>query len=149
MKLPLIYLLLFSFWGISAFAQTAEPKQESISLKIEDAPSDTFPLIEEKEPDFNEYDPDVEEPEPLNLGDVWKLVRYPNQVCIEGTVVVRILVDKEGYYRKHKMLKDIHPILKQAVEPHLHKLRFRPTMKDGKPIMYWVNIPFRFKLAEE
>ena len=127
----------------------AQTEQGHISLKIEDAPSDTFPDLEEKEPDITEWDAEADEPTPLNLDFVKKLVGYPGEAKeagIKGTVVARILVDKEGNYRKHKMLKSIHPILKNTVEQHLHKLRFRPAMKDGKPIMYWVNIPFKFKL---
>ncbi|MEL6592497.1 MAG: energy transducer TonB, partial [Bacteroidota bacterium] len=65
---------------------------------------------------------------------------------IEGNVVVRVLVDKRGNYDKHKIITQVHPILTKAVEEHISKLQFTPAIQGGKPIKFWVNIPFNFKL---
>ncbi|MEL7340987.1 MAG: energy transducer TonB, partial [Bacteroidota bacterium] len=65
---------------------------------------------------------------------------------IEGNVVVRVLVDKRGNYDKHKIITQVHPILTKAVEEHIAKLQFTPAIQGGKPIKFWVNIPFNFKL---
>jgi protein TonB len=87
------------------------------------------------------------EPYPLNMHEIKKLIGYPQiarDAGIMGTVVVRVLVDKNGAYQRHKVIKSVHPILDQAVEAQLHKLRFEPALQGGKPIPYWVNIPFKF-----
>ena len=76
-------------------------------------------------------------------------IGYPSiaqDADIQGRVVVRILVDKYGRYRKHKVIKKIHPILAEAVEKEIDGLRFTPAIQAGKPIPFWVNVPFNFVL---
>lgn len=100
----------------------------------------------ETEPSINDYVPG-QEPQPINMDDVKELVGYPEIALeseIQGMVVVRVLVDKDGKYRKHKVIKKAHPLLAEAVEKQIHKLSFTPAIQAGKPIMFWVNIPFRF-----
>ncbi|MDX1907279.1 MAG: TonB family protein [Bacteroidia bacterium] len=90
-----------------------------------------------------------EEPKPVNMDDIKKLVGYPpiaRDAGIEGQVVVRILVDKKGNYSKHRIINQVHPVLAKAVEEHIAKLRFTPAIQGGKPIQFWVNIPFNFRL---
>jgi protein TonB len=106
-------------------------------------------VIAEEEPDPEAFIFVSEEPQPLNMDDVRKIIGYPDiarDAGIEGQVVVRVLVDEQGNYRKHKMIKKVHPILADAVEKNLHKLKFSPAIQGNKPIKFWVNIPFRFKL---
>ncbi len=108
-------------------------------------------VIVEEEPDINAFIFDAEEPKPLNLDDIKKLVGYPDiakDAGIQGSVVVRVLVDKNGRYKKHKIIKKVHPILADAVEKNVNKLKFTPAVQGGKPIPFWVNIPFKFKLLE-
>ena len=92
------------------------------------------------------------EPEPLNLNEVSQMIGYPpiaREANIEGMVVVRVLVDTEGKYVRHKLIRKAHPILSEAVEAHVHKLRFSPGLDaDDEPIMFWVNMPFKFKLLD-
>ncbi len=106
-------------------------------------------VIAEEEPNVDDFIFVSEEPQPLNMDDVRKIIGYPDiarDAGIEGQVVVRVLVDEQGNYRKHKMIKKVHPILADAVEKNLHKLKFSPAIQGNKPIKFWVNIPFRFKL---
>ncbi len=106
-------------------------------------------VIAEEEPNVDDFVFVSEEPKPLNMDEVQLLIGYPDvarDANIEGQVVVRVLVDEHGNYRKHKMVKKIHPILAEAVENNIHKLKFSPAIQGGKPIKFWVNIPFRFKL---
>ncbi|MEM7656562.1 MAG: TonB family protein, partial [Bacteroidota bacterium] len=92
-----------------------------------------------------------EEPIPVNMSDVSKLIGYPQMARdagIEGTVIVRVLVDKRGKYRDHKLINSAHVILDRAVQKELDKLQFTPAIQGGKPIPFWVNIPFRFSLMQ-
>ncbi|WNJ19732.1 M56 family metallopeptidase [Pontibacter sp. G13] len=91
-------------------------------------------------------------PTPLNMVDLYTKIGYPKSLQdaeVQGMVVARILVSPEGTYVKHEILKEDHPLLSEAVVPHLKDLLFEPAMKDGKPVKFWVNIPFNFKLSEE
>ena len=67
---------------------------------------------------------------------------------IEGKVIVRVQVDKEGKYVKHLVIKDPHPILTKAVTDKINMLSFTPGIQAGKPIKVWVTIPFDFKLLK-
>lgn len=90
-----------------------------------------------------------EEPTPVNMADVQKLIGYPQiarDAGIQGSVIVRVLVDKKGNYTKHKVINQVHPILEKAVTDHIDKLRFTPAIQGKKPIQFWVNIPFNFRL---
>ncbi len=108
-------------------------------------------VIVEQTPDINEFVFAEEEPTPINMDDIKKVIGYPQiarDAGIEGTVVVRVLVDKKGNYSKHRIINQVHPILTKAVEEHIQKLRFSPAIQGGKPIPFWVNIPFNFKLLK-
>ncbi|RMG18094.1 MAG: TonB family protein [Bacteroidetes bacterium] len=103
----------------------------------------------EPEPDINAFIFAEEEPKPINMGDIQKAIGYPQiarDAGIEGVVVVRVLVDELGNYSRHKVINQVHPILTKAVEEHVNKLKFTPAIQGGKPIKFWVNIPFNFKL---
>lgn len=106
-------------------------------------------VVVEKEPDINAFVFAEEEPQPVNLADIQKAIGYPQiarDAGIEGNVVVRILVDEKGNYQRHKILNSVHPILEKAVEDKIAQLRFTPAIQGGKPIKFWVNVPFAFKL---
>ena len=103
----------------------------------------------EPEPDINAFIFAEEEPKPINMGDIQKAIGYPQiarDAGIEGNVVVRVLVDEAGRYNRHKIINQVHPVLTKSVEEHVGKLRFTPAIQGGKPIKFWVNIPFNFKL---
>lgn len=88
-------------------------------------------------------------PEPVNMNDIRALIVYPAlavEGTIEGDVTLKILVDEEGKYMQHIVLKQIHPLLLKEVEKHVSKLRFTPAIQGGKPIKFWLVVPFKFEL---
>ncbi len=90
-------------------------------------------------------------PKPLNLGEIRSKIGYPQvarDADIEGDVVVRILVDKEGSYVRHVVLKDVHPTLQEAVEVEISNIRFAPAVNQGEEVAFWVNVPFAFRLIQ-
>lgn len=123
-----------------------EQEEKRMSEDFVNSPNVEFPI---QEPDIEEYIAVSDFPKPINIDDIKKLVGYPEQARdngIQGKVVLRILVDKNGHYLKHKVVSNPDLVLTEAVEKHIEKVRFQPAMKDGKPVKYWVNIPFHFKL---
>lgn len=103
-------------------------------------------------PDINEFIYVQQEPEPLNLPDVRKRILYPATAVednVQGTVVARVLVDTAGHYVQHKLVRKVAPDIDAAVEEVLDELRFTPAIQDGRPVMYWLNLPFPFKLVDE
>lgn len=103
----------------------------------------------EPEPDPNKFIPAQKKPEPVNMDDIKKEIGYPalaREGNIEGDVTLKILVDENGNYVKHNVLKQVHPILLKEVEKHVGKLKFTPAIQGNKPIKFWLVVPFKFKL---
>lgn len=103
----------------------------------------------EEEPDVNAFVAVEKEPAPVNLDVIKKNVGYPNQareLGIQGKVIIRILVNKEGKPTKHVVVRSPHSLLTDAVVSQLYNLQFTPGIQAGKPIPVWVNIPFDFRL---
>ncbi|MCB9231379.1 MAG: energy transducer TonB [Bacteroidia bacterium] len=103
----------------------------------------------EPDPDPNAFIMVEKEPGPVNMDNIKKLIGYPpaaKEAEIEGKVILRILVGKNGKYEKHIVVKNPHPILTKAVEAQIQNLEFTPGIQAGQPIKVWVTIPFDFKL---
>jgi TonB family protein len=91
------------------------------------------------------------EPEPINMSEVQQAIGYPDvarDAGIEGMLVVQVLVNEKGEILKEKWIREVNPILKEAVQKQLYTLNFTPAIQSGKFIKFWVNIPFRFQLVE-
>lgn len=108
-------------------------------------------IEEDKEPGIEDFIFVSQNPEPINMDEVKKLIVMPElavNIGLEGEVLVRILIDKEGLYRRHKVIKKVHPLLAEAVEKQIHKLKFIPAIQGDQAIMFWVNVPFRFTVLD-
>jgi len=104
---------------------------------------------DEPDPDVNAFVAVEKEPQPVNIDDIKRRIGYPplaKEAGIQGKVIVRVLVGKDGKYVKHVILKSPHKILADAVEKELPNLEFTPGIQAGKPIKVWVTIPFDFRL---
>lgn len=107
--------------------------------------------VKEKEIGPNDFILLEKEPAPVNMDDLRKMIGYPpmaKEAEIEGKVILRVQVDKNGKYTKHLVIKDPHPILTKAVTDKIRNLSFTPGIQAGKPIKVWVTIPFDFKLLK-
>ncbi|MEO1214785.1 MAG: TonB family protein [Bacteroidota bacterium] len=107
---------------------------------------------QDEEPGINDFIFVDKEPSPTNISDVRSAIGYPEQAIeenIQGTVVVRVLVDESGNYVKHKVVQEIHPALAEAVESQIANVKFEPAIQQGSAVKYWINLPFPFKLVDE
>jgi TonB family protein len=64
---------------------------------------------------------------------------------LEGVVLVRALVGKDGGVKRTQVAKSI-PLLDEAAEEAVMKAVFKPAIQANKPVAVWVAIPIRFKL---
>lgn len=105
---------------------------------------------EEKTPAFNEFVMVDSPAEPVNLDDIKRNVKYP-QIArdgnIQGKVLIKILVDKEGNPKDHKVMKTPHELLTEACLKEIYKLKFKPAMVNKKPVKFWVMVPFDFRIG--
>ncbi len=108
------------------------------TLATPDPPSDTMWEVDQM-------------PKPINLVELQRTIGYPLEARengVEGMVLVRILIAKDGSYLKHQMVSSPSPLLTKAVEPYLDQIRFTPATHQGNPTITWVSIPFNFRLIK-
>ena len=75
-------------------------------------------------------------------------VIYPQEAAakgIEGEVWVRMWVDEKGNVSKAMIERSPDQTLTTAAMEAALKLRFKPSMSDGKPIGVWLIIPIPVK----
>lgn len=65
---------------------------------------------------------------------------------IEGTVLVRALVGKDGKVRDVVLSKSVNQNLDHAAMDAARRWVFKPAMQNKKPVAVWVAIPFKFTL---
>jgi protein TonB len=65
---------------------------------------------------------------------------------VEGTVVVRFVVDANGSVRRVKIIKG-HPLLNAAVVAAVRAWRYEPGTYEGRPIAMWRSARFPFRLS--
>jgi TonB family protein len=73
---------------------------------------------------------------------------YPPEAAakgIEGEVWVRMWVDEKGNVSKAMIERSPDQSLSSAAMEAALKLRFKPSMSDGKPIGVWLIIPIPVK----
>ncbi len=72
---------------------------------------------------------------------------YPEaaaQLGIEGTVILQLIVEKDGTVSSVDIIKSIHPLLDRAAQEAGFNLVFSPAMSRDIPVRAYVTIPVRF-----
>ncbi|MCI4670323.1 MAG: energy transducer TonB [Bacteroidia bacterium] len=91
------------------------------------------------------------EPYPLNIEEVRQDIGYPlvaREDGVQGSVVMRIMVDKSGVARYFYPINFVDRRLAVPVMLYILDLEFMPAVHNGEPIPFWVNIPFNFKMLK-
>ena len=103
-------------------------------------------------PSMNEVIPVLLEPQPINLEEVRSLLNYPSALeeeQVEGTVVVRVLVDEKGDYMQHRIIASPHPLFSKMVNRHIRKLIFTPAVDMNRnEIKFWISVPIYFEMHD-
>jgi len=68
---------------------------------------------------------------------------------VEGTVYVKILVNKEGKAIKAVVMKSDSEVFNQPAIDAAMKFVFTPAIQHKSPVMVWVVVPFKFKLNNQ
>lgn len=76
-------------------------------------------------------------------------IRYPEFALdngIEGEVILRALVGKNGRVTQIVVRKSTRQDMEKAAKDALLKTRISPATKDGEPVAVWIEIPISFRL---
>lgn len=74
--------------------------------------------------------------------------KYPQEALrerVEGTVVLKILVNSYGEIEEIQVLNSI-PYLDEAAMAAARQFKFTPARQGNKPVKAWINVPVSFKL---
>jgi protein TonB len=99
------------------------------------------------EPGINEFIP-VEKPPQVVKRVIPKYPEMALRAGVEGTVWVKILVDKDGKPLKAVVTKSSTEIFDQAAIEAAMQFQFTPAVMNNGPVKVWVAIPFRFRLKD-
>jgi protein TonB len=102
----------------------------------------------EDEPGIDDFIPVEKEPV-VDLVALQKSIVYPEmarKAGIEGQVIVRVLVGKDGKPKKSVVQYTDSKMLDKAAKAAVMKQIFTPAIQNGKAITCWVSIPIKFKL---
>lgn len=65
---------------------------------------------------------------------------------VEGTVILFVLIDKEGRVRDVKVRKGIGGGLDESAVEAVKATPWTPAIQNNRPVSVWVSVPIRFKL---
>lgn len=113
-----------------------------------------LPPIEVNKPTEPEPDPNTdvfyEKMPSVDVQKLAKLVKYPDvakQNGVEGTVLLRVLIDKSGEVKRVFVENSENLLLNQAAIDAIKSYgKFLPAIQNGVSVMCWVSIPIKFKL---
>jgi len=74
--------------------------------------------------------------------------KYPDiarDAGVEGSVLVQVMVGKDGRVKDTRVVKSI-PMLDAAAVEAVKQFVFKPALANNKPVVTWVAIPIRFKM---
>ena len=119
------------------FASNIEwDKDVNVDTREEEPPPDVFIPVE-KEP-------------VVDLEKLQEKIVYPDlarRAGIEGKVIVRVLIGKDGKVKKQLIEYTDSDLLTEAAKQAITKYgTFTPGIQNGQPVTCWVSIPIQFKL---
>jgi len=116
---------------VAAQSDVGSPVEIQKDISIEEDPADFVPVEKQPTP--------VKQVKP----------EYPEiarRAGVEGTVWVKILVDKEGKAKKAVIVKSDAEIFNDPAKEAALQWVFTPAMMNNGPVAVWVSVPFRFNL---
>jgi TonB family protein len=66
-------------------------------------------------------------------------------VCIQGTVVVRVVIDEHGVPLSPSVVSSIDPVFTLAALEAMRKWRFEPATIAGRPVIVYYNLTVNFR----
>ncbi len=74
---------------------------------------------------------------------------YPDiarKAGLQGTVIVKLWIDKEGKVKRAEILKSDSDVFNQPAIDAAMQFVFTPALQRDRPVPVWLSMPFRFRL---
>ena len=105
-------------------------------------------VVKEAEPAPDEFISTEKDPA-TDIGELQRKVVYPEiarRAGIEGKVMIRVLVGKDGRPKKYLIDQSVNQSLDEAAAKAVMVSVFTPAIQNGTPIDCWVTVPVQFKI---
>lgn len=79
-------------------------------------------------------------------------VEYPaiaKKAGVEGRVIVRFVVGKDGSVQEPKVIRSVHSLLDKAALEAVKQQKFKPGKQRGRPVRVQMSLPVSFKIKED
>ncbi len=93
----------------------------------------------------------VEVPPSTDMSALQRSIEYPEmarRAGIEGKVIIRVWIDKNGQPKKPEVLKSDSQLLNDAALKAVMKAVFSPAIQNKQPVGCWMTIPIKFSLTQ-
>jgi protein TonB len=104
-------------------------------------------MIDDLEPGMDDFIPVEKAPQIVRKA----IPDYPEMAMragLEGTVWVKVLVDRDGKPMRAVVIKSTTEIFNDPAVNAAMKFMFTPAVMNHGPVRVWVSIPFRFQLKD-
>lgn len=104
-------------------------------------------IVIDEEPGMDAFIPVEKQPQIVKR----VIPKYPEMAIragLEGTVWVKILVDKDGLPKKAVVIKSTAELFNDAATEAALSFVFTPAVMNNGPVKVWVSIPFKFALKD-
>jgi TonB family protein len=111
-------------------------KELNVNKVVEEIPDESKFIAVEQEPAFD-------------LAELQKNVEYPEmarRAGIQGQVLIRVYIDKEGKPRKYFIQSSDSQMLNDAATKAVLKTVYTPAIQNHQPTGCWISIPIKFQL---
>jgi TonB family protein len=118
-----------------------------VRFKLPDEKSVSVPLTKENV----RLDP-IDEVPSMNVQEFIKNFKYPETARkqgIQGTVLLKVLVDTDGKTSTIEVVSSDNEILNESAIGTMKNTTFTPGKNKGKNVSAWVNVPVKFKLQDK
>jgi len=65
---------------------------------------------------------------------------------IQGSVLVRVLVGEDGNVKSVRVVRGLPDGLTEEAITAARQTKFKPAMRDGKPVPFWVGLEINFNI---
>ena len=125
--------------------ETTDLDFDKVDLQVPPPPGDDIAAIEEPEEEILEYFMVEEKPVLIHrVAPVYPPVAL--KAGIEGTVHLKILVDKNGIVEQALAVKG-KEIFQKAALRAVNQYRFKPARQNDRPVKVYLVIPIRFRIT--
>ena len=129
-------------WRYEPAQHRGEPVDVYFTIRVDFTPSSGRPLLAGKDGVTN----------PVRIRESYVKPRYAQELReagIEGKVILQAIVTKDGHIRDVEVLKSTNPGhgLEEAAIEAVKQWRYKPAMKDNRPVEVYFTIRMDFTLG--